>query len=83
MASVAVGRLSCKRARARFGPLSRSAARLVRPARPAVTNLASMPLHVMGLACIDFAAYHLAHGWGWLVTGLSLMWLEHVIADEK
>jgi hypothetical protein len=60
----------------------RTAGRLIRPVRPALSNLASVPLHVAGLGCIDFSAFHLAHGWGWLVTGASLIWLEHVIADE-
>jgi hypothetical protein len=60
----------------------RRAARVLKPARPAFRNLASVPLHVTGLGCTDFAAFHAAHGWGWLVTGVSLMWLEHVIADE-
>lgn len=42
-----------------------------------------MPLTVAGVGCIDFAAYHLSHGWGWLATGLSLVVLEHIIADEQ
>ena len=63
-------------------PGRRRLSRLLRPARPALANLAAMPLHVAGLGCIDFAAFHLAHGWGWLVMGASLIWLEHVLADE-
>ena len=63
-------------------PARRRLSRLLRPARPALANLAAMPLHVAGLGCIDFAAFHLAHGWGWLVMGASLIWLEHVLADE-
>ena len=88
MASVAARRPSFPRARwrPRLRPLARSAARaagrLLAPARPVAANLASVPLHVAGLGCIDFAAFHLAHGWGWLITGLSLIWVEHVIADE-
>jgi hypothetical protein len=60
----------------------RHAVRLLKPAKPVLANLAAVPLHVAGLGCIDFAAFHLAHGWGWLATGVSLIWLEHVIADE-
>ena len=82
LATVALRRIAYKRARARLRPLSRAAARMVKPVRPAAANLASVPLTVTGLGCVDFAAFHLAHGWGWLVTGVSLMWLEHVIADE-
>jgi hypothetical protein len=80
MASVAARHPSCSRDRWR--KLRRSAAAHLKPARPAVVNLASVPLHVAGLACIDFAAFHLAHGWGWLAAGASLIWLEHVIADQ-
>ncbi len=88
MASVAARRPSVQRARwrPRVRPLARAAtrvaARLLTPARPVAANLAAVPLHVAGLASIDFAAFHLTHGWGWLVTGVSLIWLEHVIADE-
>jgi hypothetical protein len=75
-------RVQFRRARARLHPLRKSACRLLRPARPALANLASVPLHVAGLGCGVFAAFHLAHGWGWLAAGAALVWLEHVIADE-
>ena len=72
--------------RVHAGKLLRRAAglagQLVRPAKPVLANAAKVPLHIAGLASIDFAAFHVAHGWGWLVTGVSLIWLEHVIADE-
>jgi hypothetical protein len=58
------------------------AGRLVQPHRAAIANLRAIPLTVAGALCIDFAAFHVAHGWGWLVTGLSLVLLEHLIADE-
>lgn len=61
----------------------RAAGRLLTPAKPVLTNLASIPFTLAGFGCIDFAAFHLAHGWGWLVTGGSLMLLEHMIADEQ
>lgn len=84
MASVAARRPSFRRVQLRpqLRKLARAAARRLAPVRPVAANLASVPLTVAGLASIDFAAFHLAHGWGWLVTGLSLMWLEHVAADE-
>jgi hypothetical protein len=88
MATVAARRPSFPRARwrPRWRALARTATRAVTrflaPARPVAANLASVPLHVAGLGCTDFAAFHLAHGWGWLAAGLSLIWLEHVIADE-
>jgi hypothetical protein len=80
--AVPLRRMQLRRARPLLRTLSRRAARALKPVRPAAANLASVPLTVTGLGCVDFAAYHLGHGWGWLVTGLSLMWLEHVIADE-
>jgi len=46
------------------------------------SKLRAIPLSVVGLVCIDFAAFHLAHGWGWLVTGLSLFVLELMLADD-
>lgn len=64
-------------------PVARFLARMAKPVRAPLANLASVPLHVAGLGCIDFAAFHLAHGWGWLVLGASLIWVEHVIADEQ
>lgn len=62
--------------------VKRAAARAITPHKAALGNLTSMPLTVAGAACVDFAAFHLAHGWGWLVTGISLVLLEHAIADE-
>lgn len=40
-----------------------------------------MPLALLGTACIDFAAFHW-HVLGWLVTGVSLWLIEHMIADD-
>ena len=59
-----------------------AAGKAVTPHKAALGNLASMPLTALGAACIDFAAFHVGHGWGWLITGLSLVVLEHLIADE-
>lgn len=55
---------------------------MIAPHRTVLSNLRQIPLTVAGFACIDFAAFHLPHGWGWLVTGLSFILLEHLIADE-
>lgn len=54
----------------------------VRPHRASLQRLADMPLTVLGAGGIDFAAFHLGHGWGWLITGVSLLVVEHMIADE-
>lgn len=61
---------------------SKVIATMAKPHRAALTNLTHMPLTVLGTTGIDFAAFHLAHGWGWLVTGISLIILEHMVADE-
>lgn len=60
-----------------------AAQRVTSPHKAAVANLLHIPLTVTGTACIDYAAFHLGAGWGWLVTGLSLVLVEHIIADEQ
>lgn len=55
----------------------------IAPHKATVANLVSMPLTVLGVACMDFAAFHLAHGWGWLFTGISLVLLDYVASDDK
>lgn len=52
------------------------------PHKLAVSRLRDMPLFLAGTGCVDFAAFHWTHGIGWLVTGLSLVLIEHVAADE-
>jgi len=58
------------------------AARWLRPVRPVLANLAASPLTAAGLACIDVGVFTASVTAGWIVTGLSLMALEHVLADE-
>jgi hypothetical protein len=41
-----------------------------------------MPLAVAGTGFIDFAAFHVNHGVGWLVLGVSLWIVEHLVADD-
>lgn len=71
--------------RSMAAPAGRFLARMAKPARAPLANLASIPLHVAGLGVFDFAAFHLPDPgfWGWAVTAASLIWLEHVIADEQ
>lgn len=72
--------------RKKFGDVTHgiavAAAIAITPARPVLKNLLSIPFTVAGIASIDFAAFHLSHGVGWLVTGVSMVLLEHMIADE-
>lgn len=54
----------------------------ITPHKASLKRLADIPLTVAGTGCADFAAWHISHGWGWLITGLSLVLVEHLIADE-
>ncbi len=66
-----------------FGVVMATARRVAEPHTASISNLKAMPLTVGGVFCIDFAGFHLPHGWGWLITGLSLIILESVIADDS
>jgi hypothetical protein len=59
-----------------------AAGRLLRPARPALANLASMPLTAAGLGLFDYGVFRLGVTAGVMVTAGSLVLLEHLIADE-
>ena len=59
------------------------ASRAVKPHRAALATLKDIPLTVAGIAGIDFAAFHYVHMIGWAVTGVSLIVLEHIIADDQ
>ena len=65
----------------RLLPLWQVLVTLAAPTRPVLANMAAIPFTGAGIACIDFAAFHLGHGWGFLATGLSLIIYEHMIAD--
>lgn len=56
--------------------------RFLSPAKPVLKNLASIPLTTAGLGCADAAFWHLGTFWGLLITAVSLVLLEHLIADE-
>lgn len=60
-----------------------AAAAAIAPHKASLRRLADMPLSVLGTAGIDFAAFHVTHALGWLVTGISLFLVEHMIADEE
>ena len=69
-----------RRFAARAGLAVRKAAA---PARAPLANLAQIPLTVAGIGCIDAAAYIGNEIAGLVVIGLSLLALEHLIADEE
>lgn len=60
---------------------SEYAALAVRPHRASLKRLGEIPLTFAGLGCGDYAAFHLHGGWGWVATMISLVVLEHMIAD--
>jgi len=53
------------------------------PHKASVKRLAEMPLSVLGTGGIDFSAFHVNHGVGFLVLGVSLWVIEHLIADVE
>ena len=54
----------------------------LRPGRVVLASVASVPLTTIGLACIDYGVFLASQVAGFIVTGISLILLEHVIADE-
>jgi hypothetical protein len=63
--------------------LRKAAVRVLQPAKPVLANAASIPLTIAGIGCIDAGISLFSFRIGLIVTGLSLMWLEHLIADEQ
>jgi hypothetical protein len=61
----------------------RALARATTPVTGLAVKLAEIPLTVAGIGCIDAAAFVGNTIAGLVVTGLSLMALEYVIADEE
>lgn len=68
-------------ARLRYSRKFREAAKSAAHAS-ATSNLLSIPLTVAGFGCIDAAAFVGNLIAGLVVTGVSLVVLEHLIADE-
>lgn len=68
-----------------------SASRVVRLAsrrvgaesRPVLANLASIPFTVAGMGCLAAAAFQVSVAVGLVSTGVLLVVLEHLIADER
>lgn len=65
-----------------FGTLTVLGARVIAPHKASLRRLADIPLTVAGVACIDVGVFSANTIAGWIVTGLSLITLEHLIADE-
>lgn len=73
---------SRKRAARAIHDLFTRAARYARPVKPVLRNLASVPFTLAGAACIDIGVFKANVVAGWIVTGISLIVIEHIIADE-
>jgi hypothetical protein len=58
-----------------------AAVKAVTPHKASVKRLGEIPLSCLGTGGIDFSAFHVNHGVGWLVLGISLYVIEHLIAD--
>jgi hypothetical protein len=53
------------------------------PPKGILSRLLEIPLTTLGVAGIDFSAFHVSHGFGWLITGISLIVLEYMIAVDS
>lgn len=73
--------------RRRFAPLlvrARSFARGRRVAAPpALRNLAQIPLTFAACVAVTIGSFQIFHHGGWYVLAASLVYLEHLIADES
>ena len=58
-----------------------AASAVTAPHKAALARLLDMPLMVTGIGLIDFGAFHYVHMIGWIVTGVSLILVEHMISD--
>lgn len=65
-----------------LGVIAVTTKRLATPHKASLARLAEIPLTVLGLGCIDTGVFQASTVAGWIVTGLSLILLEHLIADE-
>jgi hypothetical protein len=58
-------------------------ARIIAPHKASLASLWSIPLTVLGIGAIDTGVFLASAVAGWIVLGLSLVLLEHMIADER
>lgn len=49
--------------------------------KPVLVNLVSIPFTVAGIGCIDTGVFLASRIAGWIVTGVSLVVIESLIAD--
>lgn len=75
------GRLTRLR-RAITGAATNAVRATLTPHKASLKRLADIPLTLAGVGFADTAAWQGPHWVGWLVTGLSLVLVEHLIADD-
>lgn len=75
------------RSRAAFAALRRgvvvTTTAVLAPHRAVPRRLLEMPLTLTALGFVDTAAWQAPHWVGWLVTGFSLLVVEHLISDDE
>lgn len=72
-----------RKARELTGTVAKTVGRVaLTPHKASLLRLTEMPLSVIGYGLADFAAFHVDHGVGWLATAVSLIVIEHLIADD-
>jgi hypothetical protein len=55
----------------------------VRPHKASLKRLAEMPLTVVAAAVGNYGAFHIWHGWGYLLLTATLVTIERMIADPE
>lgn len=56
--------------------------RVTRAAHAPLKNLLAVPLTTLGVVAFDIGVFQWSARVGWMVTGITAVLLEHVIADE-
>lgn len=64
------------------GTLAVIGVRVIAPHKTSLASLFHMPFTVAGFGCAAYSAFHYCSGFGWLATGVLLVVLELMIADE-
>lgn len=83
MATVVMPRLGTSgRLRTARRWVTAAAAKALSPHKASLVRLTEIPLTVMGAGCIDAAAFVGNTIAGLVVTGISLIIVEHLIADD-
>lgn len=83
MASAVLKELEERTAPRRSSAVFAAVKAYVRPHSAPLVSLVKMPLTVAGTVCIDTGVFLASAVAGWIITGISLIVLEYMIADES